>query len=546
MCSDVPRRGRLAHFVTGFLLSCWVAIPAARADQPTDAQRLAMLAKPSVVRVYGAWFGEYSFNDRTWSTAIGGTGSGFFLSADGYIATNAHVTEVIHDGEDKAKEKLYQQVLKQILDTYGAQLLKLSDAAQRAQVQSIRLTSLKKLAFVVLPNGDKLQYDIKAYGAPVGEGKDCSIIKVVANNAPTLPVGDSTKVQVQDHVTAIGYPGVADLTGLLDEKSQLEASVTDGKISAIKRTQSGDQVLQITAPTSHGNSGGPALNDAGEVIGLVTFSDAREVQGFNFLVSSQTLTEFIRQAGTEAKPSSTNIMWREALELYWDQDYSDAINKLQELLQMYPAHSEAANIIRLSREGQRDGKEKKSSHGGVVAGLIIAGLMLGGVGFMMLRRSKASPGPRPMQQHAPPPQAGQMMGGVVGPPQIAKTMAIGGAVGPGGGQVAPTAFGSLSIGNVTCTRGLLMGQRFALTPTGIIVGRQPGVAHILVNDSRASGKHVWIGLENGRLVAIDQGTTNGTFLNDVKHGRISRVELKDGDIVIVAEPDCLSLTIKLG
>ena len=57
---------------------------------------------------------------------------------------------------------------------------------------------------------------------------------------------------------------------------------------------------------------------------------------------------------------------------------------------------------------------------------------------------------------------------------------------------------------------------------------------------------MWIGLENNRLVAIDQGTTNGTFLNDVKHGRISRVELKDGDVVIVAEPDCLSLTIKLG
>jgi hypothetical protein len=409
------------------------------------------------------------------------------------------------------------------------------------------LTSLKKLAFVVLPNGDKLQYDIKAYGAPVGEGKDCSIIKVVANNAPTLPVGDSTKVQVQDHVTAIGYPGVADLTGLLDEKSQLEASITDGKISAIKRTQAGDQVLQITAPTSHGNSGGPALNDAGEVIGLVTFADAREVQGFNFLVSSQTLLEFVRTAGADNKPSSTNLMWREALELYWDRDYSDAIKKLEELLQMYPAHSEAANIIRLSREGQRDGKEKKASHGGLVAGLLLGGLAIGGIAYFVLRKSGASPGPRPMHhaQHPPQGQPNQMMGGLAGPPQIAKTMAIGG-VSPGGGQVAPTAFGSLSIGNITCTRGLLMGQRFALTPTGIIVGRQPGVAHILVNDSRASGKHVWIGLENNRLVAIDQGTTNGTFLNDVKHGRISRVELKDGDIVIVAEPDCLSLTIKLG
>jgi hypothetical protein len=132
MSRDVPRGGRFTHFVTVIVLLALWALPA-RAEQPTDAQRLAMLAKPSVVRVYGAWFAEYSFNERTWQTAIGGTGSGFFLSADGYIATNAHVTEVIHDGEDKARDKLYQQVLKQIVDTHGAQLQKMNDAGRAAQ-----------------------------------------------------------------------------------------------------------------------------------------------------------------------------------------------------------------------------------------------------------------------------------------------------------------------------------------------------------------------------------------------------------------------------
>jgi pSer/pThr/pTyr-binding forkhead associated (FHA) protein len=128
---------------------------------------------------------------------------------------------------------------------------------------------------------------------------------------------------------------------------------------------------------------------------------------------------------------------------------------------------------------------------------------------------------------------------------IAKTMAIGQAPVAAGG-IAPTAFGSLSVGSVTCTRGPLAGQRFALTATGIIIGRQPGVAHILVNDHRASGKHVWIGLEQGRLVAIDQGTTNGTYINDVTRGRITRAELRDGDVVIVGEPDCCSLQVKVG
>ena len=142
-------------------------------------------------------------------------------------------------------------------------------------------------------------------------------------------------------------------------------------------------------------------------------------------------------------------------------------------------------------------------------------------------------------------QPGQMASGMPqqGHAPVAKTMANG--AGQQSGPIAQTAFGSLSIGSLTCTRGHLMGQRFALTATGIIVGRQPGVAHVLINDSRASGKHVWIGYENGALVAIDQGTTNGTFVNDVRFGRISKAPLKDGDTVIVAEPDCLSLQLKL-
>jgi hypothetical protein len=49
----------------------------------------------------------------------------------------------------------------------------------------------------------------------------------------------------------------------------------------------------------------------------------------------------------------------------------------------------------------------------------------------------------------------------------------------------------------------------------------------------------------GQLVAIDQGTTNGTYINDITRGRISRAEVRDGDVVIVGEPDCCSLQVRL-
>jgi hypothetical protein len=577
--------------------------------QPSPQQRIAMEAKPSVVRVWGAYVATYQLAGEKIQQAIGGSGTGFFITPDGYIATNAHVVSDIHEGDEVAKEALYKLLLKELDRAYAKEISRMSDQEIERLLRSIKLVSLEKRAYVVLPNGDKLDYKIEQYGKP-GSGRDAAIIKVKTENAPTLPIGDSTRTQVADQIVVLGYPGVADMKVLLDEKSQLQCSVTDGAISSLKRASSGEQILQISAPITHGNSGGPALDLKGNVVGLATFGNEGEIQGFNFLVASGTLKEILEDGKIEPKPSETNKLWHEGLTKYWASEYSAAITKFQEVESLFPAHSEAPLLIRESITAKKEGKEKKPSSGGhgLLVGLIVGGIVVvGGGAFAFSRRNKGGPRPQyaqgamqhgmphtpvpmhggpqhgfpppqqgfpppqqhgfpPPQQHGfPPPQQAQMYGRVpppagFGPPQqqgfgmqgqpqgqpIAKTMAIqGGAPQPAGG-IAPTAFGSLSIGSLTCVRGQLNGQRFALTATGMIVGRQPGVAHVLVNDHRASGKHVWIGIEQGRLVAIDQGTTNGTYINDVARGRITKQELRDGDVVIVSEPDCLSLQIKLG
>ena len=566
-----------------------------------------MTAKPSVVRVWGAYIATYELGGEKVQEAIGGTGTGWFMTPDGYIATNAHVVEDIHNGDDAAKDTLYNMLLKELDKAYAKEIAQMSDDQIHALLKAIKLVDFDKRAYVVLPNGDKLPYEIKSYGKP-GSGRDAAIIKVKTENAPTLPIADSAKTQVADPIVVIGYPGVADMKVLLDEKSQLQASVTDGAISSLKRASSGEQILQISAPITHGNSGGPALDMKGDVVGLATFGNESEVQGFNFLVASSTLMELVKDAKVEPKESETSKAWKKGLEHYWADEYTAAIKQFEEVETLFPEHDEAQDMIRQSNLAKKDGKEKKpESNNGLIIGLVIGGLVVvGGLGLVLARRGKKGPAqPRPMQPGAPmqpgtpnpygpqagmsmqqpgmPPQMGQppgmppampgqpygmppqqpMMYGRVQPGQmasgvpqpgmqqpgmqqpIAKTVAIQAAPNQSGG-IAPTAFGSLSIGSLTCTRGQLMGQRFALTATGIIIGRQPGVAHVLINDHRASGKHVWIGIDQGRLVAIDQGTTNGTFVNDVNRGRITRQELRDGDVVIVGEPDCLSLQIRLG
>jgi serine protease Do len=536
----MSRSARFTFFA--FLLGL-LGAPAVAQEPPSSGQKLALYTKPAVVRIYGAWIAQFRFNNRTWPEAIGGTGSGFFISPDGYVATNAHVVQVIHDGEDKAKEALAQAVIKDIITTYKADFAKMTQDQARKVLANVEMGEIKKLNFVILPNGDRAAYDIKAYGAPIGEGKDCAVIKIPTKNAPTLVIGDSQKVQIQDRVYVIGYPGVADVNGLLDEKSQLEASITDGAISAVKTTADGDQVIQVSAPITHGNSGGPAVNERGEVVGLATFGNVKEVQGFNFLVASSTLAEFVRQAGASPASSETDREWHTALDLFWDARYTAAIEKLQEVESLFPAQVEAKKLEDQARDLKRAGKERKSG----AIWLVVAGLavvVLAGAALLLMRKGKggASAAPRPVgaqpsQPSGPAIQSAEQQRMVIPP-----TIAVAGSSQP----VPKTMFAEGRVGSLTCTRGKLVGQRFSLTPEGILIGRQPGVAHIVVNDGRASGEHVWLKWEEGKLFAIDQGTTNGTFLNDLKRGRISRAEVKDGDVVIVADPECCSLSVKLG
>lgn len=548
----IPLRGfRGISRFTCFIVLAWCVVAHA---EPTPQQKVAMTSKPSVVRVWGAYIATYEIGGEKVQEAIGGTGTGWFMTPDGYIATNAHVVSDIQGGDEEAKKQLYQALLKELDQAYGKEIARMSQSQINALLDAIKLVSFEKRAYVVLPNGDKLDYEIKQYGKP-GSGRDAAIIKVKTENAPTLPIADSSKVQVADQIVVIGYPGVADMKVLLDEKSQLQASVTDGAISSLKRATSGEQILQISAPITHGNSGGPAMNMKGEVVGLATFGNESEIQGFNFLVASATLKELIKDAKIEPKESETIKTWRRGLEHFWKDEYSAAINDFQEVETLFPAHDDAPLLIRQANLAKKEGREKKpeeSNTGAVVGGIVGGVAVLGLLGFVLTR--KKSGVPRPGMPHQTPP-AGYGMPPQQQPPQMYGRLPQGAATPQGGtpGVQVPIAKtvaiapqGPMAIGSIWCTRGMLQGQRFPLLPNGIIVGRQPGVAQVLINDHRASGKHVWIGIDQGRLVAIDQGTTNGTYVNDVMRGRITRQELRDGDTVIISEPDCLSLQIRLG
>src|SRR4030095_8887293 len=198
----------------------------AASAEDSVGERLAMYSKPAVVRIVDGAAGQVLFQPpgyqgQTYNVSAISLGSGFFISSNGYIATNAHVVSTTHDGEEKAKQALFYQMVEQIARQLGKdpRSLNINLINQYSQFQSFKL-----IHHVFIPDGSSFPFEIKQYGAPTGEsqdqGKDVAIVKIEVKNTPILKLADSEKVKLQDHVTVIGFPGAADTfnSGLLSSK----------------------------------------------------------------------------------------------------------------------------------------------------------------------------------------------------------------------------------------------------------------------------------------------------------------------------------------
>jgi hypothetical protein len=221
-------------------------------------------------------------------------------------------------------------------------------------------TGIQKVIKVILPGGETLDGEVKSYGAPVNEGKDVAVLKIEGKNLPTLKLGNSETIQNQDNIWVSGYPAAAD-SDLLSPDSSLVSSMNAGQISATdKKTEQGSPVIQINAAATHGNSGGPVINEKGEIIGLLTFRgdtvNGQEVQGFNFSVPVNTVKEFTNQAGAKNTSSSTDKLYKEGLELYWGGYYNNALEKFEAVQRLYPNHSEIKKFITNSEQRAGDSK----------------------------------------------------------------------------------------------------------------------------------------------------------------------------------------------
>ncbi|MBN8474748.1 DegQ family serine endoprotease [Sulfuritalea sp.] len=171
-------------------------------------------------------------------------GSGFIVSADGHILTNAHVV----DGADEVLVKLT----------------------------------------------DKREFKAKVLGSD--KRTDVALIKIDANNLPVARLGDSTKLKVGEWVVAIGSP------------FGFENTVTAGIVSAKGRSLAHENFvpfIQTDVAINPGNSGGPLFNMKGEVIGINSqiYSRSGGSMGLSFAIPIDLAMDVQTQLKAKGKVS---------------------------------------------------------------------------------------------------------------------------------------------------------------------------------------------------------------------------------------------------
>lgn len=130
--------------------------------------------------------------------------------------------------------------------------------------------------------GKRKKYDIEGISA-VDSQRDLVLLKVAGSLSPALSVGNSEDTQVGESVYAVGNP------------QGLEGTFSQGIVSSIRNID-GDKLLQITAPISPGSSGGPVLNENGDVIG-VSVATFKGGQNLNFAIPSIYLKNLLTKTG---------------------------------------------------------------------------------------------------------------------------------------------------------------------------------------------------------------------------------------------------------
>lgn len=396
-------------------------------------------------------------------------GSGFFVTPNGHLVTNAHVISeedlstqaalAFLDGQDRRQAESVARSNGALSDK---ERQRLTGAFVDWDIANLSVTT-KKLTYAVAADvtpaeGPATLTEAPAVLVATSMDVDAAILKVDAENLSTLPLSSATTADVGDRVFAIGYPGDATFNKKVFKETQAEPSLTSGVLSARKKLASGRSVLQTDAALTHGNSGGPVLDEQGAVLGLATFgavdSDSgKELAGFNFVLPSADLAEFFKREEITPRYSRSSQLYAEALREMDRRYYERALPLLTEVRRLDTGHPYVQRRIVEAKEAIDSGKdETPTSFLGVPLTVVVTVLALGvvlslAVGLVLVASTARRR--RPPQLAAGPPLhpngSAQFSPSAVGAPAMA-AHPDGGWAPPRPGPVGPPPVGPPPVG----------------------------------------------------------------------------------------------------
>jgi S1-C subfamily serine protease len=310
---------------------------------------------------------------------ITGTGTGFFITNDGYVATNCHLIDrepsyIRRQFILSAFQQITEANIEALESSWATRftdqqrnLLYTTYASVYSKLFSMVLYGLRKDVYVVFSSdrkneestGVKKQVSVVIKGEPM-PGKDIAILKIDGEtNLPTLKIASSRMPRVGEHLFVYGYPGPVTNNDFVSQESAIEPTLTTGIVSAIKKSTNGWPLIQMDANINHGSSGGPVCNEKGEVVGLTTFGSIENTgglaAGLNFAIPVEILNEYLDTADVKPVYSKTSAQFAEGIDAFEKEYYRKALNKFEAVKRTNDHYPGLAYYLEASKENIRKG-----------------------------------------------------------------------------------------------------------------------------------------------------------------------------------------------
>lgn len=333
------------------------------------SQDSVLLMQPSVCFIT-TYFWGYILDpwDNMWSPPYywAFVGTGFCVNSDtGHIVTAGHMVEI---GEADFK---YDMIYMYLTDNYD--LSSWSDADWNWAYENIKVEGAQggpydrevyvqfNTANAGIPddpaNQDSfIRAEVLDYSG--WDQRDIAILKIQPQTGLALSsviVGDSSMVEIQDNLTIVGYPWTSEI----GQENVMNPTVTNGSISS-KLMLGGTEVLQIQGDAREGNSGGPVLDENGQVVGILTM--ATDMTN-NYLRPSNDISEMLNRNGVTNKLGSVDEEFKDGLVLYRLGYYSAAIEHFNAVLNLNQRHLLAQEYRSKAQQNINKGEDKPFREG---------------------------------------------------------------------------------------------------------------------------------------------------------------------------------------